>query len=406
MKRTLIASIAFALTLSSANSLAAEAHAFTVLTGDRSTIDPAKDHYAVSLVSFWISGRDSFFRTIFSTTHSGAVNLSANAILFDADTTALNIQMVHDLKDVSGTVNQPVGLQSTLVESLPADANLKFKFEIAMYKGNRVGETLDALEKSKATLPADIFASPWFGYAHAASAVIDSLFSVSQTQYPFEFEGDVKAGVTAADGTMPSHYLILIAPSSGNDPTFRAIDQDKLAYDDLHGRVIYNGQPLTTWTHAVLKIAKAPPPNISALVFGSSSPWAQVAQTQVLSTPPSIYKTAAEIKSSADALYKSLQDVMTFLKKEPRFSKLDRALAMKAFADISVKHLRERCLAVKGTDASCGLTSLIDMSNTVDEIFGLAPQGARGTGVAIDPDLVSTSLKLQDVLLSHGPVTR
>jgi hypothetical protein len=402
--------IAIAICLFSSRTHAADAMAFSVAMSDHATIDPNKDHYTVAIDSFWISSKDSVFQSIFGSTKTGAVSLSANAVLFDADATTLSVQTTHNLEDVKSVQNQPIGLKQTLIEGLPADANFKFSFKIALYKGNKIGDTLDALEKSKASIPGDIFAGTWFGYARAASTVINSLFSVSDTKYPFAFEGDVKAGVVAADGTMPSRYIVIISPSSPNDAAFLAIDQDKLSYDETHGRVLYNAQPLTTWSHAVLKVSKAPSPNIGALVFGSSAPWAQLAQSQILRRPQSAYKTPAEIRTSAEAIDKSLQDILTFLKKEPRFSKLDRALAMKSFANIAVRDLTDSCQTVSGDDNSCGLKQLKDLSNTVDELFGLIPVGTRSASLPIDPslskELADKSAAIQEALLSTRALTR
>src|SRR5262249_17065032 len=140
--------------------------------------------------------------------------------------------------------------------------------------------------------------------------------------------------------------------------------------------------------YVVLKVFKSPRRDVKQLVFESEAPWATLAMSQFYQPPPIVFSNAGQVLSATQAILKSLQDEAGLLKKEKRFSKLDRAVALTGFAKFSLDYLGKGCKTVGATDSACGLEALAAYIDQIHKTFNLTTN-EKGDPVQLPADLMN-----------------
>jgi hypothetical protein len=279
--------------------------------------------------------------------------------------------------------SRPVGQTIQIHDKVPGDINTRMTFKLALHREDTISNVIKAVESTKAELPADLFAGPWIGYSKLVSEITKTLFGTTDTDYPFYWTGDIKTNdIVSSDGQMKEHYIVLVSPRKDGDEEFRKLKKSKLVYDATEREVLYEGAPLTRWSHAVLRIAKTDPYRIDQLVFESTAPWAVLARSQFLTLPLSNVGDLKELNRISQNAVVQLKNEIELLNKEHRFSKFDRAVTLKNYTEFVIREINSYCeKRLKVPMDQCPVGELTQFSSSIVRSFGLQDTAALAEAV-------------------------
>lgn len=367
---------------------AIDAARYVVYAADSQTIDTKKDHYSVSFLHGWISSKDGFFKSLFSNKKDGIFQLSAQNTFFDGEMTS--VEQITQFLDLASNTNRPVGQAIQIYERVSGDTNTRITFKLALNRDDTIGNVIKAIESTKAELPSDVFSAPWIGYSKAVSSIAKQLLGTNKSNYPFYWVGDIKVNdVVNSNGLMKEHFIVLISPQKDGDKAFANFQASKMAYSATDQRLTYDGNKFTDWSYVVIKVAKAEPYSIEQLAFESNAPWAVLARSQFLTLPVTSIEDNQQLKSVSQNVVIQLKSQIDLLNKEHRFSKYDRALTLKNYANISRQVLSEKCGALNIAVAQCPLGELDQFSKNIENYFGLSVAPKLGERLNADAAALS-----------------
>jgi hypothetical protein len=358
-----------AILLFSAPLFAVDAQRFVIFPQSAQSISTDQDHYSVTLQQGWVASKDNFFQRIFSQKTNGAFELTTTSTFFDGSTAP--VDQVFKIDNLAHGTNRPLG-KTVVMVALPADDQTRVALKITAYREDTIGNVLKTLENSKSSLPANFLEAPWVGYSTVVSNLMKQFFGTDTTQYPFSWTGDIIVpDVLSNTTTMREHYVLLISPQNDKDKTLQNLDATKLTYDPTRQLPLVGGAPIQDWSFILLHIAKSPSVNIAQLTFESTAAWAVLAESQFFGLTPLTAKTIEDVQAAQNTTLTQLRNEIDLLKKENRFSKLDRAVALTTFADNSIDVIRTACTGAGIADAKCPIAALKTFEGTIRKVFGL-----------------------------------
>jgi hypothetical protein len=317
-----------------------------------------------------ISQKDGFWRSVISKQNKLSATIDATGTYFDGD--ALKNAWVVENTDVSKNFNGSWGVANkNLLLGIPADTvDVNLNLKVADYKDDRIQQLLGTIQKSQPTLGVGV--EPYLTYATVVDNFIDAAFDASKTTFPFQITlGIEDASVSSSEG-MYAHYIIMIAGNSDNDAWLQGLDPAKLTIAGGGAAPSYNGTPITDHSYAVLEVTPAESPNIAQEVFNSNAPWAVLAKNSFFTPPPLHLKTKDDVAGADAAQSQNLGTCADLLKKELRFSAVDRAVAISAFAAQATRNISSACKAAGIADADCHTTNISAIASNIDEVFGIS----------------------------------
>jgi hypothetical protein len=315
-------------------------------------IDINRDHLNVRLLAGWVSAKDSFFKALISDKSKLIITSEREAAFFDPET-KLSLTSLYENKDVKKNTDVSWGQNFTLIDNLPADVSPSIKLQVFINRNNRLTQVFDAAEQSKALLPADIFTSQWFGYGKVLASLINLFFKADQPSAPFDWTGNI--GQDFVNGNkISSHYIILIAPRNAADgPVVQALDASKLRYDENSSLLMDGADQLKDRSWVVLKVEKGRGFDIKDQLNNSRAPWAVLANSQFIFSTTSGLKNVEQLSTYSENILQQLKNEVDLLIREPRFSKFDRATALRGFALTAKGRIDERCSDLHIAAADC-----------------------------------------------------
>jgi hypothetical protein len=352
---------------------AAEAKVFYVPLAQAGDIAMDQDHMTMTLQHGWVSSRDSFLMTLFSKKSKLAIGIDGTVLYFDGDKSTYSKLLENT--DINPKTDRPWGAVLNLMDAVPADASPSFAFKLSVYRDDRLGQILTSAKGAEPpTLTTQI--DLWVGYGNLLSALLKSVFDTGKTNYPFILTFDVKASSLPVAGKIKEHYEISIAPNKDGDSFLAGIDATKLNYNEGSQNLMYNGNQITDHSYAVVKITKAPSPDITQLLLESKAPWAVLAVTQFLGIATQDVQNKDQIIQLAKNQLTQLKTELDLLKNEHRFSKYDRAEAILAFAKESETAVSKVCTLRAVTTADCPTADLDQFIAQIKQVFGLPVDAA------------------------------
>ena len=310
-------------------------------SADAPEIDNEKDHFDLVFVAGQISQKDSIWRSIISKQNKLSATINATGTYFDGD--ALKNAWIIENTDISRVFNGSWGVASkTLLQAIPADtANVSIDLTVADYKDDRIQQLLGAVKSSEPSL--GIAVEPYATYATVVSNVMSAAFDPAKTSFPFKITAGVNDGSVTSTNGMYEHYIVAVAYHDESDSMLQW-DESKITVT-RGGTLNYDGKPVTDHSFAILSVRKAPSPNIDKLVFSSQAPWAVLAKNSFVTPPPLHVATQADVASADAAQSANLSTCEDLLKKELRFSAVDRAAAIDSFATQAKKYIAKAFLS-------------------------------------------------------------
>lgn len=390
--RTRIATIGLAALLTPSALLRAqgEARRYVILRENGELIDPRRDYFSLAIAQGWVSTKHTFLQRLLSTDSKSTVLLESAVTFFDGQ--KIENASTFSNTDTRRNVGRAWGVQPTLFERLPGDAEPQLSIQLAVYREDNVGRVLGALDASKAALPADLVASPALGYARAVSGTFKTLFGADRTSYPFVWQGAIRAAspaITAAG--MREHYVVLVAPRDPADQQYRALDARQLAYDEGSQRLTYAGAAVTDWSYAVVAVRKAARYDIASLMGGgSSAPWAVLGTNVFRAIPTGDAGSADELRTMARGLVAQLNNMTDLLKRELRFSAFSRGEAIAGLATRVRSQIKRRCDELQVAAAQCPTNDFDQIAENSLASFGipvLSRAQVLSAGLALDARL-------------------
>ena len=402
MKKRLMPNVSTLLLMfASTCAFAIDAAKYDVMIPNAKTISVTRDHYSVSFLYGWISTRDSILRRIFSKSKDGTLQVSSGNTFFDGETTSA--ENVVSLQDISGSINRPIGQSTTIVDNAAGDIDSRLTIKLAVNRDSTISDVVSALESARSSLPADMLSAPWIGYAKAVDAVTKQMFGTNAAEYPIYWTGDVKVNVPTADG-FNEHLIVLISPHDDDDQEFRKLQASKLSYSPRDQRVLYDGSQLTDWSYIVLLVSRSDGFNIPQLIFESNAPWAVVASSEFVFSRSSTAKNVEQLEAVADNAVAQLKSEIDLLNKEHRFSRYDRAVALRSFAQRSVEAVKRQCTKLNLTTGQCPTGDLQQFSDNIAGSFGLSADA--NTAAQLKIDAASVSVKVNEQAAFFRPMMR
>jgi hypothetical protein len=371
---------------------AAPAQRFTLKVQPAEDINLDFDHYKVTVIRGWVSAKDSFFKSVLSDKTKLVVSIEEEIGFFDKD--KLNLSSLFENTDIKKNTNHPWGQNLLVLNNIAADADSKLNFRLAIHREDRISQIFQGLKASEADLGTDVLSAPWIGYAKAVGNIFNTLFGADQTSIPFSWTGNIKlADVMSSPKIMFGHYIILLAPNKSGDTFPLEANATKLSYDEgsqqlKYSDPPYNGTSITDRSFLVLKVSKAEGYNIPQLLFESSAPWAVLAVAQFLVIPTNDAKNVDQLSTLATNLKTQLENEIELLKREHRFSKYDRAVALRSFAVHSKDEISKKCTAVQVGIAQCPVGELQQLIDQIGSTFGLAGDKKFIDKLSVDSDRI------------------
>lgn len=374
---------------------AAPAVRYAVKVQPQEAITIDRDHYKISVLRGWVSAKDRFFKSLLSKKSKLVVSIDEQVDFFDND--HLIVSSLFENIDIEKDTNRAWGQNVNVLNNVPADANSTLTFKLVIHREDRLTQIFEGLNATKADLPADVFTSPWLGYSKAVANIFSRIFATAQPQIPFSWTGNIKLNdVMSGSGAMFSHYIVLIAPNGDHDTFPQQVDASKLAYDEVSQQLRYDGAFVPDRSYLVLKVTKSEGYNIHELILESSAPWAVLAQSQFLVIPTADATNGDQLSTLARNILTQLSNEIDLLKREHRFSKFDRAVALRSFAEHARESVVSRCSALGLTAPECPTTGLDQFIAQIGGRFEL-PDSFR-------IDLASDSDNLvREIRKSSGP---
>jgi len=369
-----------------------EASRYVLVPPGAREINSSRDYFSISLVQGWLSTRHSFLERLLSNTSKFTVLVQGHADFFDGQ--KIEVAYTFSNTDIRANVSKAWGMNPQVFPKLPADAGTTLLTRLAVYQEDRTATLLAELDRSKAFLPADLFAGQALGYAQVVSGVFRALFGTDKTKYPFLWEGDVLSSPVARtqDG-FKEHYIVLVAPRSADDNTYLQLDPAKLSFDVNSQRLQYDGQFVTDWSFAVFYVRKEDPYDLMLLTNQSTAPWATLAVSVFRAVPVDEAGTAQELRTLAKGLVTQLTTELDLLKRELRFSAYSRSVMLASLAGTARDLILERCQSLSIATAECPVGQLTQLAATATRAFGL-PERLQG-GVLEDAAKLSRTLRLR-----------
>jgi hypothetical protein len=204
-----------------------------------------------------------------------------------------------------------------------------------------------------------------------------NVFGTDKTKYPFLLDAGLSdQNVKSANGFY-EHYLIAISPNKDGDQWVTSLDGSQLGFDSDRKLLTYKGQQVTDHTYAIFLIQRAQRPNVLSLLFTSNTPWAVLGLSTFFQAPlPKITKKD-DISGVEGQYVKNLGDCTGLLKRELRFSALDRATALYAFADRAKEMIAASCKDSNISASDCGTPQLDSSKQGMADIFQLKSPGSQ-----------------------------
>jgi hypothetical protein len=377
-----------AVLISSPSIMAAQVRSFIIPITGAQPIDRQSDHMTVQLQGGWLSVQDGFLDRLLSRHTKYSTLIESELVLFDGK--AINASETFSNVNVPGRIGSSWSVNAVPLDNIPADAKPKLKMSLALYSDDNVQTALGVIDKSKGALgaaltsPATVAA---MGYATAASNLFQAFFRTADTKYPFTFEGrfDRNNAVINSTSIMP-HYLALVAPIKDNDVDLQNMTARDLTYDEENAQLRLKNQPLQGRTWAVLKVVKGDGYDIQQLLLGSDAAWSTLALANFIVIPTSAAGNKDQLITVAANQLKQLQNEIDLLKREYRFTPLERAVALNTFAERSLAAIKNRCASLRLSAADCPTTDLQQFIDAIGHTFALKPTTM--------PKLKARSLKL------------
>jgi hypothetical protein len=354
-----------------------EASRYILLRSGGATINPKTDYFTISLAQGWLSKNSRFLESLFSSDAKSDILLQSGTTFFDGQ--KVETALTFSNQDIKKNVSKSWGFNPQLYDKLPGDAAPDISVQVAISTADNVAKILAAVDASKASVPADVIASPVLGYARVVSGVFRALFGTDATKYPFIWQGSVKAAspaITAAG--MKEHYIVLIAPRDAGDQTYKNLTVANLAFDEANQRLTYNNVPVVDWSFAVFAVQKTTPYDIDLLMNGqSNAPWAVLGVNVFRVIPTADAAKVEQLQTLAKSLVAQLNNMTDLLKRELRFSAYSRAVTVASLATRARDQIKIRCTALAIPDAQCPVSELDQVANSAGRLFGLSAAQGR-----------------------------
>jgi len=345
-----------------------EANRYVIIPDNAADINAKTDYFSVSLVQGWLSSRHSFLQSLLSTGSKFTVLINGEATFFDGQ--RIDAVTTSSNTDIRRGDSKPWGINPTLFPRLPGDVDMEITTQLAIYQEDTMARVLTAVDQSKASIPADVIASPALGYARAVSNIFRALFGTDKTRYPFIWSGSLKSSsVPRTSDGIKEHYLILVAPRDRHDEEYRRLDASRLSFDLASQRLRYNNTPVTEWSFAVFYIKKEQPYDINNMANGSSAPWATLIVNVFRAIPADESATAQELRTLSRTLVTQLTNETDLLKRELRFSDYSRGLVLASLASHAKDQIAARCVAIKIETSQCPTSQLEQIAKKATEEY-------------------------------------
>ncbi|MBI1173669.1 MAG: hypothetical protein GC139_00185 [Sideroxydans sp.] len=357
-----VCALSICLIFSIADACALTAKILTLDVSGGQAINPQTDHFSLSVESGFISSKGGF-SSIFYKARS-ATFVVRNNVNFQSGSPRL-IEVTNTIVDPKSSMQRPLGFAGYIFPDIPGDiSSTDLTVSISISNDPIVGKTLTALESNRAKLPAQIFSSPWIGYAQTISTLTDVFFGSDSNSTP------ISAHLILAP-PQKEEYIVLIASGQDGDIKLNNLNASELTYDPQAHTLKFssNGQAISDWTYIVFKLGYKPPINFDLLSLSSSAPWATVVNTQLRTIPLDQVNDRKQLQAISTNVLSSLAGLQNFLSADPIFSNYDRASGLHALASEKISDIEAFC--TEKHMANCPVNALKQYQRGLEYAFNI-----------------------------------